>query len=249
MSDISQRIANLSPGLRAQFEQRLLQMGTSPTDEHAIPRRADRGAALLSFAQQRLWFLEQLEPNSPLYNISAAVQMRGALTVEALARSLDAIVARHEALRTTIIAPDCNPIQVIAEARPVHLPVIDLAAHPDGEREVELRRILEAEARRPFDLTRDLMLRATLVRLEEGEHTLLLVMHHIAADGWSLGVLYRELATLYGAFAEGRTATLPELPIQYSDYAVWQRQWLQGEVLERQLAYWRQQLADLTPLE
>ncbi len=245
MSDLSHRIANLSPELRARLENHLLGLATAPAAGQAIPRRASSQPAPLSFAQQRLWFLEQLEPTSPLYNISAAVRLRGVLTVEALARSLEAIVARHEALRTTFTTQDGTPIQVIAETRPVHLPVIDLAAHADGEREVELQRILDAEARRPFDLSRDLMLRATLVRLGGNEHVLLLTLHHIAADGWSLDVLYRELANLYGALAQGLPISLPTLPIQYADYAVWQRQWLQGDVLEAQLAYWRQQLGDV----
>jgi len=215
----------------------------------AIPRRGDAGPAPPSFAQQRLWFLDQLEPNSPLYNIPAAARIQGRLDRKALRRALDAIVTRHEALRTTFATQDGQPVQVITAPCPVPLAVLDLAAHPADDREAKCQRILTTEVQRPFDLSRDLLLRATLVRLREDEHALLLVLHHIAGDGWSLAVLYREMATLYKAFAQGHAAALPALSIQYADYAVWQRQWLQGGVLEAQLAYWRQQLADLTPLE
>ncbi len=164
---------------------------------------------------------------------------RAGSTGRRCSRALDAIVARHEALRTTFATQDGHPVQVIAAPRPVALAVLDLAAHPADDREAACQRRLAAEVQRPFDLSRDLLLRATLVRLREDEHVLLVVLHHIASDGWSLAVLYRELATLYGAFAQGHAAALPALSIQYADYAVWQRQWLQGAVLEAHLAYWR----------
>jgi surfactin family lipopeptide synthetase A len=249
MSDLANRIAALSPAKQALLIQRLQRQREPGTDAQVIRRRGDAGPVPPSFAQQRLWFLDQLEPDSPLYNIPAGARIQGRLNRGALHRALEAIVARHEALRTTFATQDDHPVQVIAAPRPVALAVLDLAAHPADDREAECQRNLAAEIQRPFDLSRDLLLRATLVRLREDEHALLLVLHHIAADGWSLAVLYRELATLYGAFAQGHTAALPALSIQYADYAVWQRQWLQGAVLEAHLAYWRQQLVDLTPLE
>ena len=197
----------------------------------------------LSFAQQRLWFFDQLEPNSAVYIIPRAVRLHGRLHVEALQQTLDAIVARHEVLRTSFISIDGSPMQIIAQRRVVALPVIDLSVYPEPERETQTQRLVAEEAQRPFDLARDVLLRATLLRLGPEDHVLLLTMHHIASDGWSVGILTREVAALYEAFTRGEPSPLPELPIQYADYAVWQRQWLQGEVLEAQLAYWRQQLS------
>ena len=234
MSNLSQRIANLSPAKRALLERRL--------NKQAIPRRGEVSLCPLSFAQQRLWFLEQFEPHSPLYNIPKAVRMQGVLDVEALQRVLDAIVARHEVLRTTFAIVDGSPVQVIGEPRSVELTVVDLRAWPEVEREAEMQRLLTRGAQRPFNLSADLMLRATLLRLDEEEHVLLLAMHHIASDGWSIGVLFRELTVLYRAFASGVPSPLPGLPIQYADYALWQRRGLRGEVLASQLVYWKQQL-------
>jgi amino acid adenylation domain-containing protein len=205
-------------------------------------KAAKPNAFPLSFAQQRLWFLDQLEPHSPLYNMPRAVRLQGRLNVEALQQALKVIVSRHETLRTTFTAVDGIPMQVIAEHPPADLPIIDLSARPEAAREVEVQGFIREEAERPFDLARDLPLRATLLRLGPEEHILLLTVHHIASDGWSMGILSREVAALYNAFSSGRSSPLPELPIQYADYAAWQRQWLQGEVLESQLAYWKLQL-------
>ncbi|MUG92221.1 amino acid adenylation domain-containing protein [Scytonema sp. UIC 10036] len=196
----------------------------------------------LSFAQQRLWFLEQLEPGSAVYNIPVAVQLSGQIDQAALERSLNAIISRHEALRTNFITVEEQPIAVIAETRSLMLPVMDLRTLPESEKEFSAQRLATQEAVRPFDLATDLLVRAKLLQLAEAEHVLLLTMHHIVSDGWSMGVLVRELATLYSTFCTGHSSTLPELPIQYADFAVWQRQWLQGEVLKSQLAYWKQQL-------
>jgi len=196
----------------------------------------------LSFAQQRLWFLDQLEPDSPVYNLPSAVRLRGAFDGEALQQALETIVARHEALRTTFIATEGDPLQVINNHPSVPLSVIDLSALPECDREAEMLRLATEEARRPFNLTADLMLRATVLRLSLEEHVLLLTLHHIASDAWSTDVLFRELSALYVAFSTETPAPLPELPIQYADFALWQREWLQGEVLATQLAYWKQQL-------
>jgi amino acid adenylation domain-containing protein len=215
---------------------------------HGPRRRTTVGPCPLSFAQQRLWFLDQLEPDSPLYNIAKTIRMDGPLNVEALQKTLDTIVARHEVLRTTFPAVDGVPVQVIAESRSAGLKVIDLSQWPAAEREGEVQRLLREEANRPFNLSCDLMLRATLVKLEWEDHLLLLVMHHIASDGWSSSVLSQELTALYRAFSTDRPSPLAELPIQYADYAVWQRQWLEGEVLEAQLSYWKKQLDGIPTL-
>jgi len=206
------------------------------------------GELPLSFAQQRLWLLDQLEPDSAFYNMPQAIRMSGALNAEALRQTLESIVVRHEALRTTFVEVDGRPTQVIPPAPNVAMPIIALNELPEGEREVEVSRLANEEAQRPFDLARGPLMRATLLRLDEEEHVLLLTMHHIVGDGWSYGVFVRELTALYEAFNQGRPSPLPELPIQYVDFAHWQRQWFQGKVLEEQLAYWKQQLGDDLPV-
>ena len=210
---------------------------------------ATREAQLpLSFSQQRMWLLDQLDPDTPTYNISHALRLSGTLDAKALKRSLEEIVSRHEALRTTFAAVDGEPVQVIAPTIDTKLPVEDLGGLPQSEREARERLAL-GEKRRPFDLERGPLFRARLLRLDEEEHVLLVSMHHIVSDGWSMGVFWRELGALYGAFSRGGPSPLAELPIQYADYALWQRRWLEGEVLEEQLGYWKDQLAELTTLK
>jgi acyl carrier protein len=203
----------------------------------------------LSFSQQRMWLLDQLEPDTPTYNISHALRLSGTLETEALKRSFTEIVSRHEALRTTFAAVDGEPVQVISPVTDVDLPIDDLTTLPEAEREDEAKRRARQEARSPFDLERGPLFRAKLLRLGEEEHLLLLTMHHVVSDGWSMGVFWRELGALYEAFSEGKPSPLAELPIQYADYALWQRQWLTGEVLDSQLTYWKERLAELSPLE
>jgi amino acid adenylation domain-containing protein len=214
----------------------------------AIPCRSGDGTAPLSFAQERLWFFDQLQPGSAAYNLPSAIRLRGALDVPALEQSLAEIIRRHEVLRTTVGMGSLGPVQVIAPPGPCRLSVTDLRDLPEPAREAETRRRAVAEARRPFDLEQGPLLRAELLCLAEAEHVLLLSVHHLVADGWSIGVLVRELAALYVAYCTGQPSPLPPTPIQYTDYAVWQRQWLQGDILDRQLAYWKQQLAGLAPL-
>ncbi|HYH47350.1 MAG TPA: condensation domain-containing protein, partial [Thermoanaerobaculia bacterium] len=209
-----------------------------------VPRQGDLP---LSFSQERLWFLDQLDPGSPAYNIPAAVSLKGVLDEAALEAALGEIVRRHEALRTTFTAIEGGPVQRIAPFARLLLPCVDLRALEKEERQVESDRLLAEEARRPFDLARGPLLRLALLRLEPGEHVLLAGMHHIVSDGWSVGVLTGELTGLYAAFAAGRPSPLPELPVQYADYAVWQRAWLRDEPLEEQLAWWRRELADAPP--
>jgi amino acid adenylation domain-containing protein len=199
----------------------------------------------VSFAQQRLWVIDQLEPGNVAYNIPSAVRLSGAISAEELTSIFSEIVRRHEALRTTFTTRDGEPVQVITPARGsrVHLPVVDLSHLRDGEREPAALALAREAARLPFDLRSGPLLRLLLVRLAEREHLLLLDLHHIVADGWSMGVLLREVAALADALAEGRPSSLPELPVQYADYAVWQRSWLQGEILAEQLDFWKRQLA------
>ena len=201
------------------------------------------GELPLSFAQQRLWFIDQLEPGNSVYNFPAAVRLKGPLNVVALKQSLNEIVKRHEALRTTFAIVDGRPVQVIAPLLTLTLPIVDLRELPETERETEVQRLVTNEAQRPFDLAEGPLVRATVLRLGENEHVGLLTMHHIVSDGWSTGILIREMAVLYEAFCSGRPTSLPELPIQYADFAHWQRQWLEGEVLETQLTYWKRATA------
>jgi amino acid adenylation domain-containing protein len=212
-----------------------------------IVRQPRSGPLPLSFSQRRLWFLDQMEPGSPLYNIAAAVELTGRPDLPVLAAALGEVVRRHEALRTAFHVVDHEPVQVIPEPAGCALPLIDLQGLPTHEREGEAGRLASAEARRPFDLSHPPLLRVTLLRKEPERHTLLLTMHHIVSDGWSMGVLVRELGTLYAAFLEGRPSPLPELAIQYPDFAAWQRRHLSGALLESELAWWRGQLAGLPP--
>ncbi|MFP2902949.1 condensation domain-containing protein, partial [Corallococcus sp. 4LFB] len=217
-----------------------VQAGTGIQMPALVP--ADRTGELpLSFAQQRLWFLDQLEPGSAFYNIPTAVRLSGALDVAALRRTFTELVRRHESLRTTFRAQEGQPVQVVAPAAEVPLAQVDLSS--DANAEARAQALAEEEVRRPFDLERGPLFRVTLIRLSDTEHVLLLSVHHIVSDGWSRGVLIREVGTLYGAFSTGQPSPLPELPVQYADYAAWQRGWLRGEVLEAQLGYWKQQLA------
>jgi amino acid adenylation domain-containing protein/FkbM family methyltransferase len=213
-----------------------------------VPRtigpRPDPDERPLSFAQQRLWFLDQMAPGSPMYNMPAALRMSGPLDVAALARSLDAIVARHEQLRATFPAVEGLPRQVVAPATTQPLERVDLSGLSEEQAEEAVRERLRAESDHAFDLARGPLLRAALLALRPDHHALVVNMHHIVSDGWSMGVFLRELAALYEAFGSGRPSPLPELPVQYADFAHWQRQWLAGDVLESQLDYWRSRLAE-----
>jgi amino acid adenylation domain-containing protein len=205
-----------------------------------VPRRE---AMELSFSQSRLWFLQRVQPRSPFYNVPLAVRLEGRFDFEVFSRCVREIVRRHEVLRTTYGLGERGPVQRISEDADVPLSVIDLSALPLDEREAAAHRQLEAESRRSFDLARDPLLRVTLWRLGEDRSVLLLLTHHIVSDGWSMGVLVRELGELYSAFSSGSGSPLAELPIQYADYAAWERDWMRGEVLERHAEYWRRQLA------
>jgi amino acid adenylation domain-containing protein len=242
MSDMRQDISELSLAQRTELELRLLRSRRASATQ-VIPRRDAMAPAPLSFAQQRLWFLDQLHPGRSTYNIARRIRMDGQLDVDALHRALQGVVARHETLRTTLVAVDGRPQQIVAPTLSMPLPLTDLSMSPD--RETQVQRLAVEEVRRPFDLARGPLFRAALFRLGPQEHLLVLTVHHVISDAWSLGIMSREIGTLYGAFTRGQPSPLPDLPIQYGDFATWQRQTLVGTPLERELAYWRQQLQSL----
>ncbi|WP_204014564.1 non-ribosomal peptide synthetase, partial [Virgisporangium aurantiacum] len=203
----------------------------------------------VSFAQQRLWFLDQLEPDSPEYNVQSVQRFFGPLDVIALERALSEVYTRHEVLRTTFVAIDGEPRQVIGQARPLPLPLSDLSGLPTADAFAQTQQFIEQDAECPFDLARGPLLRANLLRLGRADYVLCLTMHHIVCDEWSAGVLWRELSALYEAYRRGEDSPLPALPVQYADFAVWQRDCLRGDLLDEHLAFWRRELDALTPLE
>jgi amino acid adenylation domain-containing protein len=203
----------------------------------------------LSFTQQRLWFIDRMAPGGSAYNIPASVRIQGLLDLAVLDRVLQEIVSRHESLRTRIQVVEGEPRQAIEDKIAVPLAVIDLSSHQEEEREAAARRLARDEIQKPFDLLRGPLLRGCLLKLDEQDHVLVMTMHHIVSDGWSLGIFIREVSALYKAFSAGEPSPLPELPIQYADYSVWQRQWISGEVLEKQLNYWKKQLAEVSVLD
>jgi acyl carrier protein len=202
----------------------------------------------LSYAQQRLWLIDQLESATVGYNIPAAVRLTGQLDVSALEHSLNELASRHETLRTTFASTGGQPVQIIAPVLNLKISVSDLQELPAAEREAELRRLLIEGAQESLDLAQGPLIRAALFRLSPDEHVFLIVMHHIVSDGWSMSILINELATLYEAFSKGQPSPLSPLPIQYADFAQWQREWMQGEVLASQLAYWKKQLGGDLPV-
>jgi amino acid adenylation domain-containing protein len=220
------------------------------TGEQAPPvvRVSREGALSLSFAQQRLWFLHELEPTSSFYNVPVAVRLRGRLQIDAMRQTLNEIVRRHESLRTSFPTIDAQPVQSIAPALALDLPLIDLSTLPHEEREREAQRRATEEARLPFDLATGPLMRASVVRLGAEDHVLLVTMHHIVSDGWSMGVLIREVGALYRAYLNNEPSPFAELPVQYADYAAWQRRWLAGEIFETHLRYWKKQLGGELPV-
>ncbi|MEH2161477.1 MAG: amino acid adenylation domain-containing protein [Nostoc sp.] len=202
----------------------------------------------LSFGQERLWFIDQLAPNHAFYNVPEAFRLRGVLKTTILEQSLNEIINRHEVLRTTYASVKGQPIQVIHSNFPIRLLVVNLQGLSPDDQESQVRQIILEEAQRPFDLVQGLLLRTTLLQLSSEEHIFLLNQHHILCDDWSLSVLFEELSALYQAFSTGNPSPLPDLAIQYADFTAWQRQWLQGEILDHQLAYWQQNLSGSLPI-
>ncbi|HZF12221.1 MAG TPA: amino acid adenylation domain-containing protein, partial [Thermoanaerobaculia bacterium] len=251
-SEIAKRIAELPLEKRTLLYQQLKKQqkrDERPTVPPLVHHSRAAGIFPLSFAQQRLWFLNQFEPESPEYNIPQAFRITGELDSEVMKRALGEIVARHETLRTSFRAVEGEPAQLIADAIRLPVPYLDLSYRSLDDAWAEARTIMGEDAVLPFDLTTSPLFRARLFKLAADLHLLYYNVHHICYDGWSMGVFASELATIYDAFAAGRPSPLPELPVQYLDFALWQRGWLQGPVLEEQVSYWKKQLASAPPLE
>ncbi len=237
---IREQLAGLSPAKRALVELTLMKKkAAAAPPTQSITRRPAGAVIPLSFYQQGLWVLSQLLPDTSLYHVPKGLRLTGDLDIPALRKALNHLVMRHEALRTSFAMTDGVPAQVVAEAVTLDLPVVDLSQIADAERDAEAHRSLAADARRPFDLVNGPLIRATLYRLKDSEHILLVTLHHIITDGWSMGIFERELSALYEAFAKGEASPLPELSIQYPDYALWHRKWFQEEAYASQLAYWK----------
>jgi amino acid adenylation domain-containing protein len=251
MADLAKLAETLSPNKR-QLLELLLKEKARKADAAPpkaapvkIPRREKFSPGPVSSAQQRLWFIDQLDPGTPAFNIPAVVRLLGSVNVKVLENCFDEIIRRHEALRTSFASDDGLPVQVIAPSLKFDIPVLDFRHFPEAERMAQVQKLVTNECQRSFDLTRPPLMRATLVVFGEQDHVLVLMMHHIIGDVWSVRVVMKELATLYEAFSAGQTSPLPELPIQYCDYCTWQREWLQGEALQTQLAYWKQKLTGM----
>jgi len=247
MSEISQRIAALSPEQQALLQSRLKQKSLKLPKKLQISQRTTSDALPLSPAQERLWVLHQLQPNLPLYNESFLFRLSGQLDSIVLEKSLNEIIQRHEILRTSIVVTEGQPSQIIASSKTINLPIVDLQELPD-QQEAQAKQIANHSSSQPFDLAEAPLLRVLLLRLKQTEHIMLLTMHHIISDGWSWGILFQELTTLYQAYIAGNSSPLSELPIQYADFALWQQQQLQAPELETQLAYWQQQLKNAPPV-
>jgi amino acid adenylation domain-containing protein len=252
-TDLLERRAKLSPTKRALLEKRLQGNATFSQEVQTIPRYPASASHPLSFAQERFWLLDQLEPGNLAYHRPVPLRLTGPLKVAALEQSLSEIIARHDILRTLFPSREGQPQQVITPAKPLKLPLVDLTALPPVEREAQAGQLAMAEVQQRFNLAQELALRAKLLRLADREHLLLLVMHHIIFDSWSGKVLIKELSSLYEAFSTGQGSPLPPLPLQYTDFARWQQEWFrspvasavgQGEALETQLTYWKRQLAN-----
>lgn len=251
MQDLNQRLANLSPEKKALLLQRLQQssnLGASSTGAIAIPTASRQSPLPLSYAQQRLWFLMQLEAGREAYNIPTATRLLGDLDRPALQQVFRKLIERHEILRTRFVLSGHAPIQIVEPHLPLPWQEFDLQSQPEVEQQAQLEILVQTEANHCFDLAELPLLRCGLVQLKPREHVLILTLHHIIFDGWSLGVLFRELTALYQAQLTQQPAQLPPLVVQYGDYAAWQRDWLQGDVLQRQIDYWRQELMDAPPL-
>ena len=204
----------------------------------------------LSFGQQRLWFVYRLEGKNAAYNVSVAFRLKQRFDLDILKQSLDHLQHRHETLRTTFKMDGSTPVQVIHEPSemPYYLAVKDVSGTPEKDRETEVKRLIDEEVQRPFDLSEESLFRITIFQLDPGSFVMLVHMHHIVSDGWALGILVRELITLYDAFSRNQPSPLPRLPIQYVDFAHWQRQRLTGDLLDKQLQYWKDQLTGAPPL-
>jgi hypothetical protein len=247
--DQTKRLERLSPVERALLLKAAREKTSHLEKSKSIPRRAHCNESPLSFAQQRLWFFDQLAPNSPLYNIPFALRLSGELKIEVLRRTLTEIARRHDILRTRFNPRGDGPVQIVDSTVEVALPLIELSGLEEQQREEQARLLAREEARQPFDLTRGPLWRASLLRLGEHEHIALFTMHHAVSDDWSLRVLIGEVAAVYEAYSKGEDSPLPELEIQYADYAEWQRGYLTGENLAAEVDYWKNRLKDAAMLD
>lgn len=247
IEDVAERLASLSPEKRKLFLM-CLTKGVADTSMRIVPRANQTDSLPLSFAQQRLYFLNTYEPDNPSYNMPSALRLTGQLDCDALERSIGEVIRRHEVLRTTFSLRESKPVQCVAQPPQFCLQQTDLTQHQLDQRELLARQLATMEAKTPFDLHTGPLIRARLLRLAENDHVLLLTMHHIISDGESVGILMRELAILYGAFIANQPSPLPELPIQYGDFARWQRERLSGERMSNLLAYWKKNLDRLSPI-
>ncbi len=248
MNDLNQILADLSPEKRELLAMLLEEEGVD-TSQLPIPRRSEEINLIpLSFPQEQLWAFDQFQPGNTAYNLPANIHLTGPLNVAALENSLNEIIRRHEALRTTLTSIDGQPVQVIAPTQTLNLPVTNLQDLPKTQQEAEVQRLALEEVQQPFNLAKGPLLRVTLLRLDVEEHVLLITMHHTISDGWSMGVFNRELSALYEAFSLGQPSPLSQPPIQYADFAAWQRGGWADDALAEQLAYWKKQLQDISPI-
>jgi amino acid adenylation domain-containing protein len=247
MNELLKQLAGLSPEKRELFELMLKEKGIDLSPAGILPQSRRTNRFPLSFGQQRLWFLDQLEPGSPLYNNPASVLLTGPLNIVALERSLNAIITRHEVLRTVFKIQEGEPVQEIQAEMPIRLEIRDISQLSPDAQAIKAHKMIFEDAQKPFDLTQGPLWRTTLLILAPAQHRVVLTMHHAVSDAWSLGILVQEIAALYAEFSSGKSGSLKPLAIQYADYAVWQRQRLQGKFLEEQLEYWGKQLAGCPP--
>jgi len=248
MNDIAKRIAALPPEKRRQLLERLTKKDGEGSAQKISRQSRETNTFPLSFAQQRLWFLDQLEPNSFTWNISLSYEVTGQINEQALERALQDIVKRHEVLRSTFAVVDGRPVQIIAKQGILPFSIIDMGNLPASECDLAFQRLLTEEVERPFDLAKGPLLRVKLLNVGKMQQIFILTMHHIVSDAWSIGVFFKELRAFYTAHCNGRPHALPELPIQYADFASWQREWLEKEVLATQLSYWKEQLGGRLPV-
>lgn len=249
VDDVARRRSQLSPAKRKLLEKWLTGDTQLRPGQSTIPPRGHTRPAPLSFAQQRLWILDQLVPGNPFYAEGTALRIHVPLDIAIFEASLNEIVQRHEALRTTFQVIEDEPFQIVAPSMHLPLHFVYLSSLPGADREPEAQKLAASRASQPFDLSSGPLMRTTLIQLDQASYVFHLSMHHIVSDGWSLGIFVSELSQVYTDLSQGRRPSLPELPIQYADFAEWQRSWLDGEVLEEQLDYWRQKLTELPVLE
>jgi Condensation domain len=248
MSEVMKRLAKLPKERRAEFLA-MIRAELERGDEVVLEPRDRTGPLPLSYAQETLWFLDRLAPGLPTYNVPFVLRLLGPLDIEALRTALATVVARHESLRTSLVETPDGPVQRIAGQVPVELPVVQVPGADPAQRLAQAMQIATAEAHTAFDLSAGPLWRARLLRLEEALHIFVFNVHHVVFDGWSLGVFSQEMAEAYRAALAGETPALAPLPVQYPDYAIWQREWLAGETLDKLVDYWRGQLAGAPTLE